>query len=59
MFCNECGQPIIQDEGTGKLVHTTAKTYPVLNDHEPVACDSDKSALEITTAYNERRHPNA
>lgn len=41
MFCEKCGQPIEQvteNHPGGTLtyyIHTTADTYPQLNDHEP------------------------
>lgn len=46
MFCEECGQPIEEvkevliadgyEIGEAKhYIHTTARTYPQLNNHEP------------------------
>lgn len=42
MFCEVCGQLIAFDCDTDELVHKNAETYPQLNDHEPVMCESDR-----------------
>ena len=46
MFCEECGQHIAFDPRTGKLYHTSAATYPELNDHEPRMCETDRKRHE-------------
>lgn len=44
MFCNECGQYILQD-ANGKLYHV-ATGGPPIDDHEPVMCESDRKKHE-------------